>query len=241
MSKFEVRRVIVLFREIYFEYRSRLGECHLAHALRVPSVFRTSPDGLRIVFDSNVEGQFQLYMIDAGGGSPRRLTHESADNAVACWSRDGRWIYFVSNRTKEWQVWKMPVEGGEAVQVTKHGGYVAFESLDGKFLYFAKDLGQTSLWRVPVDGGEETRILESVVGQAFAPGRKGVYFLAPRTDGTSAVQLLNFATGKVTTIAVIHRPTSFGLSVSPDERFVLYTQVDQEGRNLILVENFNAN
>lgn len=79
------------------------------------------------------------------------------------------------------------------------------------------------------------------MGQAFAPGRKGVYFLAPRTDGTSAVQLLNFATGKVTTIAVIHRPTSFGLSVSPDERFVLYTQVDQEGRNLILVENFNAN
>lgn len=104
---------------------------------------RWSPDGLRIVFDSNVEGQFQLYMIDAGGGSPRRLTHESADNAVASWSRDGRWIYFVSNRTKEWQVWKMPAEGGEAVQVTKHGGYVAFESLDGNFLYFAKDLGQT--------------------------------------------------------------------------------------------------
>jgi len=199
---------------------------------------RWSPDGQRIVFDSNVEGQFQLYVIDVGGGSPRRMTHGSADDAVASWSRDGRWIYFVSNRTKKWQVWKMPAEGGEPVQVTKHGGYVAFESLDGRFLYFAKDLYQTSLWRVPVDGGEETRILESVMGSAFHLDRKGVYFVAPRTAGTSAVQFLSFATGKVTTIAVIHRPVSFGLSVSPDERFILYTQFDQVGGNLMLVENF---
>ena len=34
MSKGEVQRIIFLFREIYFEYRSRLGECHLAPALR---------------------------------------------------------------------------------------------------------------------------------------------------------------------------------------------------------------
>lgn len=39
MSKFEVRKVIVLFGEIYFEYRSRLVEFHLAPALRpVPGV-----------------------------------------------------------------------------------------------------------------------------------------------------------------------------------------------------------
>lgn len=199
---------------------------------------RWSPDGQRIVFDSNVEGQFQLYMIDVVGGSPRRMTHESADNAVASWSRDGRWIYFVSNQTKEWQVWKVPAEGGEPVQVTKHGGYVAFESLDGRFLYFAKDLGQTSLWRVPVGGGEETRILESVTGRAFTLGSKGVYFVELNTAGTSAVQFLSFVTGKVTTIAVIHRPVGFGLSVSPDERFILYTQADQVGSNLMLVENF---
>ena len=93
-----------------------------------------------------------------------------------------------------------------------------------------QDLWQTSLWRVPVDGGEETRILESVMGGAFDLGRKGVYFVAPRTSGTSAVQFLSFATGKVTTIALIHRPVDFGLSVSPDERFILYTQLDPTGQ-----------
>jgi eukaryotic-like serine/threonine-protein kinase len=199
---------------------------------------RWSPDGQRIVFDSNVGGQFALYMIDAGGGSPRRITHDSADDAVASWSRDGRWIYFVSNRTKDWQVWKMSAEGGNAVQVTRQGGYVAFESWDGKFVYFSKSLRLTSLWRAPVEGGEETKVLESLMGQAFALGRKGVYFVAPHPDGTSAIEFQSFATGKVTAIAVIRRPAGFGLSVSPDERFVLYTQIDQGGADLMLVENF---
>ena len=90
------------------------------------------------------------------------MTNHSADNAVASWSRDGRWIYFVSNRTKEWQVWKMPVDGGQPVQVSKHGGYVAFESLDGKFVYFSKDLLLTTLWRVPVGGGEEIEVVRMV-------------------------------------------------------------------------------
>jgi len=199
---------------------------------------RWSPDGQRIVFDSSVEGQFQLYMIDAGGGNPQRLTRDSADDGVASWSRDGHWIYFASNRTKEWQVWKMPADGGTAVPVTRHGGYVAFESLDGKSMYFAKDLSQTSLWRVPVGGGEETEVLESMSGQAFAVARKGVYFVVSHADGTSAIQFLSFGIGKVTTAAVIHQPVEFGLSVSPDERFILYTQVDQGASDLMLVENF---
>jgi eukaryotic-like serine/threonine-protein kinase len=199
---------------------------------------RWSPEGQRIVFDSNIEGQFELYSIDASGGNPRRMTHGSGDDAVASWSRDGRSIYFVSNRTKEWQIWKIPANGGEPVQVTKHGGYVAFESLDGKFVYFSKGLLVTSLWRVPVVGGEETKIVDSVMGQAFALGKKGIYFVAPNPDGSSAVQFQSFATGKVTTIALIQRSVEFGLSVSPDEQFILYTQVDQGGTDLMLVENF---
>jgi Tol biopolymer transport system component len=67
---------------------------------------------------------------------------------VPSWSRDGRSICFVSNRTKEWQIWKMPAEGGEAVRVSKHGGHIAYESLDGEFVYFARTPNQTSLcWR----------------------------------------------------------------------------------------------
>ena len=198
-----------------------------------------SLDGQRIVFDSNVGGKFKVYTIDAAGGSPRSLTNGAADDAVASYSSDGHWIYFVSNRTGEWQVWKMPADGGQAIQVTKHGGRIGFESLDGTFVYYSKGLELTDLWRVPAGGGEETKILDSVWGMAFAVARKGIYFVAPHPDGSSAVQFYSFATGNVTSIATIRRPVDWGMSVSPDERSILYTQIDEAGSDLMLVENFH--
>jgi len=52
----------------------------------------------------------------------RRVTTGDSDDVVPSWSRDGRWVYFVSNRSGENQVWKVPAEGGEAVQVTRKEG-----------------------------------------------------------------------------------------------------------------------
>jgi len=68
---------------------------------------------------------------------------------------------------------------------------------------------------------------------------KGIYFEQSIRDRSTSVRFLAFATGKVTTIATIRRPVAdLGLSVSPDERYLLYTQVDQTGSDLMLVENF---
>jgi len=55
----------------------------------------------------------------------------------------------------------MPADGGEARQVTKGGGSVAYESMDGKFLYYTKRRNVAGIWRVPVDGGEETLVLDA--------------------------------------------------------------------------------
>ena len=131
----------------------------------------------------------------------------------------------------------MPAEGGGAVQVTKNGGYVAFESADGEFVYYAKGLFDTSLWRRPVGGGEETEVLPSLTGNAFALVSKGIYFGDPNSDGSTSIRFLSFTTGKVMTVITIKRQ-GYGLSISPDEKYILYTQVNQGGSNLMLVENF---
>ena len=76
------------------------------------------------------------------------------------WSSDGRWIYFTSNRSGRLQIWKMPAEAGEAIQLTVHGGFEPVESLDGKWICFAEDRGSSYIWRLPVAGGTESPLID---------------------------------------------------------------------------------
>jgi Tol biopolymer transport system component len=202
---------------------------------------RWSPDGKHITFDSYLEGLPNIYVVSADGGKPQRLTGPPSGNVVSSWSRDGKWIYFMSGRTGKDQVWKMPASGGQPVQVTKKGGIGAFESPDGRFLYYAKEGGgPTSLWKVAVEGGEEGLVLEPIASWShLACGNQGIYFL-PRLDMSSRTPLefFDFATNKVKTLANVDKPGIYGLTVSPDGRFVLYTRLDQQGSDLMLVENF---
>jgi Tol biopolymer transport system component len=199
---------------------------------------RWSPDGEKIVFDSNREGHFDVYETDATGGRLRRLTSSPNDAAVASWSRDGHWLYFVSNRTGRWEIWKMAAEGGDATQVTNSGGYVAFESADGKTLYYSKGLFDTSLWRRPIDGGDETQVLKSLIGGVFAPTSQGIYFGEDYPVGGGSIRFLSFKTGKINTIATTKYELALGLSVSPDQKYILCTRLDRSRSNLMLVDNF---
>jgi Tol biopolymer transport system component len=202
---------------------------------------RWSPDGERLTFDSTAEGQFDIYTIEANGGKPHRLTTDPANDGDPSWSHDGRWIYFDSNRTGEAQVWKVPVTGGAQIQVTKKGGFGPLESPDGKLLYYTKGYTATSAWKIPVGGGEETQVLESLSSyNNMAVVQDGIYFIPARGDAkTSSIQFFNFAIGKTKTIASLEKPANGGLTVSPDGRSILYTQLDQSGSDLMLVENFH--
>jgi len=199
---------------------------------------RWSPDGQRIAFDSNMEGNFDIYAIRASGGKPFRLTTDSAADAAPSWSRDGKWVYFTSLRTGRYEVWKVSAGGGEAVQVTRNGGGTAFESPDGKFVYYIKGDFTGGLCRMPVSGGEESQVLPSVVWRAFFLVNDGIYFMPePGADRKFSIQFLSFATAKVKTVCPISNPAE-GISVSPDGRFLLFLQVDEAGSDLMLVENF---
>jgi Tol biopolymer transport system component/tRNA A-37 threonylcarbamoyl transferase component Bud32 len=196
---------------------------------------RWSPDGRRIAFDSSLGGSWQIYSVNARGGRPERMTNSAASDVRPSWSRDGKWIYFGSNRSGVWQVWKMPARGGPAEQVTRDGGHTAFESPDGKTIYYTKnDSNPCALWKVPVEGGEESQILPAITCLAFAVSPQGIYFVS-----SPKLQYLDFSTGRSRAILTTQKQPEFGLSVSPDEHWLLYTQLDHGGSDLMLVENFH--
>ena len=206
---------------------------------------RWSPDGRYIAFDARAEGHSDIYVVDAEGGRPRRITTETSNDVVPSWSRSGRFVYFASNRTgTRPEIWKAPVAGGEAQQVTKQGGFAAFESPDGKYLYYAK-LDVAGLWRIPVEGGQESLVLDQLKPREWgywAVADEGIYFINSDSKPHATIEFLAFATSRLTSIATIEKePINWAsnLAVSPDGRWILYTQVDQSDSDIMLMENFH--
>ena len=203
---------------------------------------RWSPDGQKIAFDSRPAGNSDIFVIDVQGGPPRKLTSEPSNEVVPSWSRDGRWIYFASDRTGGWEVWKMPSAGGPALQVTRHGGFAAFESTDGRFLYYAKGLTVPGLWRVPTDGGEEVELigsLEAGYWGYWAVVENGIYYLDTTTK--AGIAFFDISTHRITRLFDLeNRPArqNLGLTVSPDKKTILYTQLAASSSDILLLENF---
>ncbi len=219
------------------------------HAPAPPS---WSPDSKDLIFQRRGYEMSELCVISAQGGPIRQLSRTPAAPVLGegpSYSRDGRWIYFGSDASGSAQVWKMPAAGGAAVPITRHGGTDPRESTDGKTLFYLKNDGD-ELWQVPVAGGEETRVLEGIFLGQFDLSRRGIYFVskpdqaaAARPGQNESQFLFNFlfvpfAGGKTRRVAVIPELVQYGFSVSPDERWILYTQAAKKTTDLMLVENF---
>ncbi len=96
---------------------------HLVRIDRVGSP-AVSPAGDAVVYavrhtDMEADkGSYDLWLSPIDGGKPRRLTTHEANDTSPAWSPDGRYILFLSSRGETTQVWRLPVNGGEAQPVT---------------------------------------------------------------------------------------------------------------------------
>lgn len=74
-----------------------------------------SPDGRYILFTSNARhGNWDIYRVSAADGSVVRLTEHGANDVLPTASPDGNWVAFLSTRSGQWELWAVPMSGGEA-------------------------------------------------------------------------------------------------------------------------------
>ena len=95
-----------------------------------------SPDGASVLFDATVRGNTDLYVARADGGPSRRLTASAAAEFDGEWSRDGAWIYYVSEQSGSPFIRRMPSAGGTGVQITSEPGFEPRELSDGRSIFF---------------------------------------------------------------------------------------------------------
>lgn len=79
-----------------------------------------SPDGTRIAFESDRDGNYEIYVIDARGGNPVRLTTDPARDLAPAWSPDGRQLVFTSDRDNRASadVYRMNADGSGVERLT---------------------------------------------------------------------------------------------------------------------------
>jgi Tol biopolymer transport system component/DNA-binding winged helix-turn-helix (wHTH) protein len=196
---------------------------------------RWSPDGRQIAFDSGAAGRMHIYVVAANGGSPRRLTDDQTGGVAPRWSRDGAWIYFSSSRSGTNEIWKIPSAGGAPIRVTRSGGFSAMEAPAASALFYTKTTEQADFFRSEMDGSDERLVLRGVAKRGFVVTHDRIYYLHQDADASVSLRAFMLQTGDDTRIAHIVEPMFLGLGLSPDGRYLIYSQM-LIASNLMLAE-----
>ncbi len=187
-----------------------------------------APDGRAIVFDSVGEDENRdVWVIGADGSGLRRLTRDPAADLHPSWSRDGRFVYFASDRTGAREIWRIPSAGGAEEQLTHGGGQFPLESFDGQTLYYLKSDDGGPLVARSKAGGDERTVLPCVrsFGFAVAPGGIVHHDCFTEQNAGSPQRELRFwdaRTGQDRVLASVTTDAFGNLSVAPDGRSLVY-------------------
>ena len=134
-----------------------------------------SPDGLRVLFTSDRDGNLEVYAVTLAGGEALNLTNDGGADFGASWSPDGSSVAFYSDRDGTYAVYVMRKDGSQLRRVADPSngsgdvnaiglilaetGWRTSWSPDGKEIaYVAEDGADTEIFVVSVDGGSHERL-----------------------------------------------------------------------------------
>ena len=83
-----------------------------------------------------------IYLLDLKSRQTRRLTFHPASDSHPFFSPDGKFIYFLSDRNEDSQLWRLSVQGGEAERISHFSAGISSPhvSPDGKYIYFSSHI-----------------------------------------------------------------------------------------------------
>ena len=159
-----------------------------------------SPDGERLAYCAERDGQYDIYTISVHGGPEKQLTNTPALDDGPEYAPDGRTLWFNSTRSGLMQIWRMNVDGSEQTHVVKEDANCWFPhvSPDGNwvvYIVYGKDdvdpgdhpaNKNVELRLVPAAGGGPKTIVKLFGGQgtinvnSWSPDNRSIAFVSYR-------------------------------------------------------------
>src|SRR5207302_10383 len=123
-----------------------------------------SPDGSRLAFVSTRDGQPEIYVMDADGTSPSRLTNAPGADGAPSFTADGRAVVFHSPRAGHRQIFVQPITSSDAIQLTQEPSDNSQPSAspDGETIAFVSSRdGSDDIWLMSRDGSNQRNFPKS--------------------------------------------------------------------------------
>jgi uncharacterized protein YjdB len=201
-----------------------------------------SPDGDRIAYVSTRDNNAEIYVMNADGSDPRRLTDTPASEAAPAWTPDGKRIVYASNAagtsTGTFHLWIMNADGTNQRQLTEgpQSDFQPAVSPDGRAVAFTTDRnGNYDIYLMNLDGSNVRQFTSAPAPETtpvwLAAGRLTYLLQQPeRNTVNSRVMQADVATGTVTPISPDGLAISdFDISASGDLMALVVTQFDRGG------------
>jgi len=144
-----------------------------------------SPDGqsMAISDESGSSQKSSIYIVPIVGGTPRQITQNSPSYWHG-WSPDGKTLAFAGQRDGDFDIYTIPVGGGQETRLTTAKGLDDGPeySPDGEYIYFNSErTGSMQIWRMKADGSAQEQVLSDETNDWFphiSPDGKWMVFLS---------------------------------------------------------------
>ncbi len=200
------------------------------------------PAGDRIAYVSDRDGNAEIYVMNADGSDPRRLTQSPASDAAPAWTPDGQRIVYASSAADSgsgtYHIWVMNADGSDRRQLTKgpQSDFQPAVSPDGRTIAFTTDRGGNyDIYLMDLDGSNQRQFTRAPAPETspewLADGRLTYLLQQPeRNTVNSQVMRADVATGQATPISPSGLAISdFDISGAGDLMALVVTRFDRGG------------